>query len=97
MSKRKSELEDKIEQLESELEELKTTNNALRRRLRKIDSKFNEDDYLEDDQIEKKYERLKQYTCPYCKKLTMEEVEIAGRFFKRCDNCGKRTKAEKTQ
>jgi prefoldin subunit 5 len=51
MSKRKSELEDKIEQLESEIEELKITNNALRRRLRKIDSRFNEDDYLEDDQM----------------------------------------------
>lgn len=95
MSRKKSELEDRIEQLESELEELKTTNNALRRRLRKVDSKFNEDDYLEDHQIEKKYERLNQYTCPYCKKKTMEEIEIAGRLIRKCDNCGKRTKAEK--
>jgi hypothetical protein len=95
MSKRKSELEDKIEQLESEIEELKITNNALRRRLRKIDSRFNEDDYLEDDQMEKKYERLNQYNCPYCKKNTMVEIEIAGRLIRKCDNCGKRTKAQK--
>lgn len=95
MSKRKSELEDKIEQLESEIEELKTTNNALRRRLRKIDNKFDEDDYLEESQVEKKYQHLAQYVCPFCKKQSMEEVEIAGRIFKRCDSCGKRTKAEK--
>lgn len=95
MSKRKSELEDRIEELEAEIEELRSTNKALIRRLRKIDSKFVEDDYLDETEVEKKYEHLKQYICPYCKKQSMEEVEIAGRTFKRCDNCGKRTKAEK--
>ena len=95
MSRKKSEYEDKIEQLEAENEQLKTTINSLRRRLKKVDSKFQEDEYLNDDQIEKKYEYVKQYTCPSCKKKTMEDVEIAGRMFRRCDNCGKRTKAEK--
>jgi len=95
MSKRKSELEDKIEQLQAEVDQLKSANNALRRRLKKVDSKFQEDEYLNDDQIEKKYEYVKQYSCPSCKKKTMEEVEIAGRMLKRCMNCGKRTKAEK--
>lgn len=97
MSRKKSEFEDKIEQLQAEIEQLKTTNNALRRRLRKVDSSFNEDDYLNDNQIEKKYERLNQYVCPDCKKRTMEEIELAGRIFRKCDNCGKRTKAQKTQ
>ena len=60
MSKRKSEFDDKIEQLEAEIEQLKATINTLRRRLKKLDSKFDEDDYLEDDQIKKKYEYLKQ-------------------------------------
>ena len=49
MSKRKSEFDDKIEQLEAEIEQLKATINTLRRRLKKLDSKFDEDDYLEDD------------------------------------------------
>jgi hypothetical protein len=95
MSRKKSEYEDKIEQLEAENEQLKATVNSLRRRLKKVDSKFNEDDFLEDDQIKKKYEYLKQYTCPECKKKTMEDVEITGRVFRKCTNCGKRTKAEK--
>jgi predicted nucleic acid-binding Zn ribbon protein len=95
MSKRKSELEDRIEQLESEIETLKVTNNTLRRRLKKIDSKFDEDEYLDDYQIEKKYEHLKQYTCPDCKKKSMEEIEIADRVFRKCVICGKRTKAQK--
>lgn len=95
MSRKKSEFEDRIEQLEAEIEQLKITNNALRRRLRKIDSSFDEDEYLDENQIEKKYERLNQFTCPYCKKKTMEEVELAGRIFRKCDNCGKRTKAQK--
>ena len=95
MSRKKSELEDKIEQLEAEIEQLKSTNNTLRRRLRKIDSSFDEDEYLNENQIEKKYERLNQYTCPECKKKTMEEVELAGRIFRKCMNCGKRTKAQK--
>lgn len=96
MSRKKSELEDKIEELQAEIAELRATNKSLIRRLRKVDNKFDEDEYLEDSDIEKKYERLQQFICPFCKKQTMEEVEIAGRIFRKCDNCGKRTKAQKT-
>jgi len=95
MGKKKNELEDKIEQLESELEALKKVNKSLIRRLRKIDNKFDEEEYLEESDIKKKYEGLEQYTCPYCKRQSMIEIEIAGRIFRRCDNCGKRTKAQK--
>lgn len=95
MGKHKSELEDRIEELEEELKQLKATNTALRRRLKKLDSNFKEDDYLNETEIEKKYERLTQYNCPDCKKNSMEEVEIAGRIFRKCVDCGKRTKAKK--
>jgi len=95
MGKHNSELEDKIEELEEELKQLKATNAALRRRLKKLDNNFTEDEYLDNTEIEKKYERLKQYSCPECKKTSMEEIEIAGRTFRKCVNCGKRTKAKK--
>jgi predicted nuclease with TOPRIM domain len=95
MSRKKSELEDRIEELEAEIEELRNTNKALIRRLRKTDSSFEEDNYLEDSDVQKKYQHLAQFVCPFCKKQTMEEIQIAGRIFKKCENCGKRTKAEK--
>jgi len=95
MSKKKNELEDKIEQLEAELQAVKKVNKSLVRRLRKIDNKFDEEEYLEESEIKKKYEGLEQYICPHCKKRSMDEIEIAGRIFRRCDSCGKRTKAQK--
>ena len=95
MGKQKSELEDRIEELEEEIKQLKVTNNSLRRRLKKLDNSFREDEYLNEDEIEKKYERLTQYNCPDCKKNSMEEIEIAGRMFRKCVDCGKRTKAKK--
>ena len=95
MGRKKNELEDKIEQLEAELRLVKKVNMSLIRRLRKVDGKFNEDEYLEESDIKKKYEGQEKYMCSGCKKYSMEEVEVADRRFKRCDNCGKRTKAEK--
>lgn len=95
MGKHTSELQDRIEELEEELKQVKATNASLRRRLKKIDSSFKEDDYLDETQIQKKYEKLNQHVCPECKKKSMEEIEIAGRTFTRCVDCGKRTKAKK--
>lgn len=95
MSRKKSELQDKIEELEAELERLDRCNKALMRRLKKLDNKFDEDEYLREDQIQRKYEKLNEYVCPYCKKKTMEEIKILNRTFRKCENCGKRTKAEK--
>lgn len=95
MGKHSSELEDKIEELEEEIKSLKATNSALRRRLKKLDGSFSEDDFLDEAQIQKKYEAANEYSCPSCKKMSMEEIEVANRTFRRCVNCGKRTKAKK--
>lgn len=95
MGKHNSELEDRIEELEEEIKVLKATNASLRRRLKKIDNTFSEDEYLDETQIQKKYESINQHVCPSCKKPAMEEIEVADRSFKRCINCGKRTKAKK--
>jgi uncharacterized protein YydD (DUF2326 family) len=95
MGKHDSELEDKIEELEEEIKILKATNAALRRRLKKTDDTFSEDEFLDESQIQKKYENINQFLCPSCKKKTMEEIEIANRTFRRCVSCGKRTKAKK--
>lgn len=88
MSKHKSELEDKIEQLEQELEDVKSLNKALMRRL-KAEGKL-----PEEMRPKQNYKFTKNEPCTKCQG-EIEEVEIAGRKFSRCVSCGKRTKAKK--
>jgi hypothetical protein len=99
MGRKKSEDEDKIEQLEDQVRTLKSINKALIRRLKKLDKKFTYDE-LEDTETQTKFEvdkpRIKLMVCPFCKKNELEVFEIVGRKIGKCNNCGKRTKAEKT-
>lgn len=88
MGKQTSELEDKIEQLEQELNELRSINKALIRHLRSSGN------LPEDLKPKKDYKFSKEEVCSKCQSQ-IEEVEIAGRSFRRCVGCGKRTKAKK--
>lgn len=88
MGKQTSELEDKIEQLEQELAELRSINKALIRRLR------NSGSLSEGFESKKNNKFSKEEVCSKCQS-EIEEVEIAGRSFRRCISCGKRTKAKK--
>lgn len=103
MSKRKNQSEeDEVEKLEKEIRELKSINRSLLRRLRKIDKGFNE--YVKETEYAKEEEEppttrnntsSKRPTCGSCGRPELTEVTIAGRFFKRCEVCGWRSKAEK--
>lgn len=103
MSKRKNQSdEDEIDKLEKEIRELKSINRSLLRRLRKIDKGFNE--YVKETEYVKEEEEpvrpkntgtSRRPICGSCGRSELTEIAIAGRFFKRCDFCGWRSKAEK--
>lgn len=96
MSKKKSEDQDRIEFLEEQIRDLKSINKSLVRRLKKIDKKFVYEEFQENEpnlKFDQTTVRLK--ICSFCKKLEVEEFEVAGRKIGKCNSCGKRTKAEK--
>jgi len=99
MGRKKSEDEDKIEQLEDQIRTLKAINKSLVRRLKKIDKKFTYHEFEETD-VQSKFRTeeviIKLYSCEFCNKTEVEEFEIVGRKIRKCNSCGKRSKAQKT-
>lgn len=99
MGRKKSEEEDKIEQLEDQIRTLKAINKSLVRRLKKIDKKFTYHEFDETD-LQSKFKTeeipVKLFLCEFCRKNEVEEFEIVGRKIRKCNSCGKRTKAQKT-
>jgi hypothetical protein len=96
MSRKKSEDQDKIESLEEQIRNLKSIIKSLVRKLKKIDKKFVYNE-LQETETSSKFEDIKKKLkqCPYCKQISIEEFQVAGRKIGKCTSCGKRTKAEK--
>jgi hypothetical protein len=101
MARKRKDDEDEISKLEKEIRELKSINRSLLRRLRKIDKGFHE--FLKDGVDEKEEKQSEQPVpsrrplCTNCGRSELTEVTIAGRRIKRCELCGWRSKAEKSQ
>lgn len=100
MGRKKSEEEDYIEQLEDQIRTLKAINKTLVKRLKKIDKKFTYHEIEESDiqtkfDVNEKQLKPRLLQCSFCKKNELEYFEVAGRKIGKCNNCGKRTKAEK--
>jgi hypothetical protein len=94
MSKKKhfKELDD-TERLEQKIRDLKSTNKALLRQLKKV-SKGYKRYLLEEDEEEKKQviETVAKKICFSCSIGEYKEIIVANRRWRQCDSCGKRGK-----
>jgi len=98
MARKRKDDEEEIIKLEKEIRELKSINRSLLRRLRKIDKGFHE--FVKESEDEKEEKQPEPATprkqpCGSCGRYELTDVTIAGRYFKRCEGCGWRSKAEK--
>lgn len=87
--------EDKLEQLEQEIRDLKSINRSLLKQLKKISRGIHKEEYeevLEEIQSGKKEELDSKRRCPECSRTGLRETIIAGRRFESCSVCDYRSK-----
>lgn len=82
--------EDVIRKLELEVQQLKSTNRVLRKRIRNLQKT-----YVKHEEEDEKNETLQEDICQECGKGEIQEIEIVNRRFKTCAICGFRSKAIK--
>lgn len=91
--------EDEVSKLEKEIRELKSINRSLLKQLKKLSKGINKNLYeeaLEEVIDEPKKDKPKNF-CEHCGKGRLNEIDIAGRKFFRCNNeaCGWKSKKVK--
>lgn len=81
-----------VDQLEKEIRELKYINRSLMKQLKKMSKGINKLEFeqalerLDDEKEQTKAPRGK--CCPECAGNRLREIEVAGRRFERCEQCG---------
>lgn len=85
MGKRKKpDDEDRVEELEQQIRELKSINRHLMKRLKKLDRGFKYDEIYDEDDVSNKN------MCPDCSRGELIEIFIINRKLTRCEICGYR-------
>lgn len=85
---------DETERLEEQVRELKSIIRSLEKRLKKVDRS-----YRREEEVQLEPEPVhKSEKCSKCEEGSMSTIVLSNnKTFKKCSNCGERTKAEKTK
>lgn len=85
--------QDELERLQEEVRTLKSTNRSLMKRLKKLNKgyyKLAEEEKLDEEDIPQVVKKM----CWDCTVGELIRIEVGNRYFRRCENCGKRTKTK---
>ena len=92
--------EDRVDELEKEVRELKGLNRSLMKQLKKLSKGINRLEFEEalerldnEQEISEKTKGSKDSgrKCPDCNSKSLNQFELAGRKFERCEVCGYRS------
>lgn len=92
--RKKKKDDDEVTRLQKQIRELKSTNRALLKRLKKVDRNY-EEAVEEDPELEERYVELSDPTCKDCGRGNIVVIELPSGMLRMCDVCKKRTKVKK--